>query len=189
MSNYIDGIRKEWFNMDISDPRDYAIQKIVAQLDEVFIKYESKWGIDFLQTNCSGELLQKWQVQCAKFEDAVKTKHVDNVTSLAIGFKRAFEALENDVLAQGHKTKEASYMSYKTESGQTIIIAVNNQDYSMLKILYKDSDDVLIWTLSEVANILEGKTLLNVIAAKKVISGDVNVDIDFNFKEGDEIPF
>lgn len=185
MRDIIQNHKQEWWG-GCNDPRDQEIQKMIMELDQTGIFYEGKWGVGFLQESCSGELLEKWQSQCNKFDEALKKKDVNKVRELTMGFKRAYEALEGDVLSKGYTPREAHYISYTLKSGRIIVIALNNQDMAKAQDAYRGKDNVQIWCLSEVANILDGKTLLDVVESKKSLQ--LNLEA-FDFEKGDEVKF
>lgn len=181
--------KRRWYEMDTLDVRDMEIQKIINDLDKTAIKYEQKWGIGTLQNKCSQDLLQKWHNQCDKFTEAMQRKDVDLIRILTSGFKRAYEALEKDLLGKGINPPEmGKSLIWEMQDGFKIIVCENHDDLRVLTAKYS-GQDCEIWTIKEVAEFIDKHgRLVNILENKKKQPEITNLQ-EFDFKKGDEIEF
>lgn len=168
------------------DARDLEIQKIINQLDEVAVRYEQKWGIGQLQKLCSPELLEKWMRQCEKFEDAMFKKDVDLIRDLVSGFKRAYIALEGDVLSRGNNPPDiGKSLLYEFPSGKKVVVCENHDDLRCLSAQFKGQNCEL-WTIKEIAEFIENNAVL-VNQIEKTKPTPSKEPDPFDFSIGDKI--
>ena len=159
------------------------IQRYLTRLDQVRVEYESRWGVSKLPGLISEELRGKWERQCSKLDTAAQERRVNDVAELVEGSIRAYGAMEREALARGHKMHDAEMWDVEhPESKQVYRIVKNNYDAGIsLK------DGVRVYTLVEVARILEKKDTIN--AVKDVFPDATVAKIQGKEHWNDDIPF
>ena len=157
LRQFINDNKIRWYDMEKLDERDKVIQRIMEQLDQVAVGYETKWGVGILQKYCAPALLDKWMRQCDKFKEAVWAKDVEMVRTLASGFKRAYDALECDIEKTGAFTiREVSFMASMAH-GKEVLVCASDDDARVLAGKRKGEGGVDIWTIKQVASVLASK--------------------------------
>lgn len=128
-----------------------------TRLDQVQCEYESRWGVSRLPNLVSKELKEKWDGQIAKLHKARIENNLFDVIALVEGCIRGFAVLEKEALSLGHKMHDAEMWDVKhPTSGKVYRIVKNNYDAGISL-----NDDALVYTLHEVACILESAHFLN----------------------------
>lgn len=138
---------------------DYTVEENIlryfTKLHQVEIEYESRWGIAKLPNLVSPELKAKWDTQIQKLWNAKKDNKIDDVAQLVEGCIRAYAIMEKEALGRGHKMHNVDCWDVKhPESGQVYRIVKNNYDAGI-------EEGVRVYTLQEVARILEKKDTIN----------------------------
>lgn len=187
----IENNRVKWYEVEMLDERDKEIQKIINQLDEFAVQYEIKWGVGILQKYCSPELLEKWMRQCEKFSEAMQKKDVELIRELASGFKRAYEALENDVLTSGvYEPHQAMALCYRQPDGTELIVCSSNDDARIMTAKRKGNYKTDVWTIAQVAEIIfKEHNLLKNIENSINKNNQVKEPAPFDFNIGDSTEF
>ena len=99
------------------------------------------------------------------------------------GTIRAWDALENNVRAQGIEPRNAECLEVKLESGFHLRVAKNHTEARSLS-----EGGVYIWSIKEIDRVIESEyTLVNLI--KETIPGAEleNIAETFDFKKGDKL--
>jgi hypothetical protein len=170
------------FNENLSSD-DYEIKRHLDLLDQVAIKYESKWGAGNLEHFIAPELATKWKAQREKLSQAIEGKNVLLVAELVQGSIRGYAALEQNAISMGHKHSTPDVMhATHPESGQQYIIAANNLDARQAA-----QQGARVYTLHEVVRILEIHDNLN--APKPVAKQPETTKAPMDWKQGDGLPF
>lgn len=186
MRNIIKKNKIGWPEMDSLSGTDFEMQRWIQKLDTVCNEYESRWGVSRLQTLVPYDLAQKWKAQTEKLNAAIMSSNLYDMPELVEGTIRGYAALEAAAIAQGHKPHDAP-LCWTTAlgSGKTLAIVRHNKDASLLADLKRDHPDVVVWTLEEIANIIEkDHVLVNVVKGEKPLP-DIKA---FDFTKGDKLP-
>lgn len=159
MKNVIRKHKKEWFKMIEANAVDVQIQQHIQKLDDITIKVETKWGVDRLPLLVSPETQNKWRTQWRKLNDAIINKNLNDLIGLVDGTIRGYSALEAEAIAAGHQHNTPDVWDYQhPESGRKYRFCKNLPDARAAV-----EKDVVVYSLMEVANILEGQQLVNVV--------------------------
>jgi len=105
---------KDWF-MNMT-PTQNAINKMICELDEIAIRYETVWGVYKLESLAGDVLANKVQLQVDKLNDAIQNEELDDVRGLVSGTIRMYDALEKNAIANGHKPLSPDYWEIKVGS-------------------------------------------------------------------------
>lgn len=157
-----------WPEMDYLEPGQYRIQQIIEQLDQVVIGYEKNWGVDRLPKLVSKELYDKWVKQCEKLDAAIQDGHLPLVEELAQGCVRGLSVLEADARKLGYKPHDApTAWTCAMPGGRVLVVAGNQDDAALWQANAKPEDKFVIWTIQEIANVIDSDhDLVNVLFRK-----------------------
>ena len=159
------------------------IKQSMDKLDVVSIQYEAKWGIGNLIDYANSELKEKWAKQNDKLDSAVVARNEQMVSELVDGSIKGWDALEKNAIALGHKPTEAEYWEVRLDSGFHLRICKTGIDARK-----SVADGVYVWSLSEVARVLEKDyTLINQIKDVFPEATVTEVQEPFDFKKGDNV--
>jgi len=186
MRNIIKENKKAWPMTDNSTAIEYSINQWLDKLDTKACEVESRWGVSRLERLVSFDMAQKWKRQTEKLNKAILENDLFLIPELVNGTIKGYEAMEADAVAQGHKPHDAPLAwTVGLPSGKTLAIVRHPKDASLVNDLKRDHGDVVVWTIDEIANIIEKEyTLVNVVAAKPKTMEDKA----FDFTKGDELP-
>ena len=179
----------EWFS--VMTPQQNAINKLIYELDEVAIRYETVWGVYKLESLAPDALMDKVQAQVVKLTDAIQQQDEFAVAELVQGCKRMYDALEKNAVALGHKPLDPEHWEIKVGSKIYRIVKTVSDARSLHK---PDGSGITILTLEELilAYNSSHSDFLRVAGgsvhkAQEIASGKNVAQI--NWKEGDTIPF
>jgi hypothetical protein len=159
------------------------ILRHMSRLDGVQVEYESRWGVGKLPTLISPELKEKWDRQIDKLFKAKDENRINDVIGLVDGCIRAYAIMEAEALARGHKFHDAEMWDVKhPDSGKVYRIVKNNYDAGISL-----NDGALVYTLQEVARILESTQSID--AVKSVFPDAKVVKIEEKEFFNDNLPF
>ena len=164
----------------MADEIDDEIQRIVNQLDECVSQYESKWGSDNLYGLVSDDLRIKFDSQNEKFRQAMINRDVNTIRDLAGGFKRAYAVFETYALEQGFLPSEINSLLYETKTNK-VYVGLTHNDVRKLMAKYRGQEGVKIFSMAEVASVMEKQTL----GHYKANTGETSDPFDFSV--GDKI--
>lgn len=162
------------------------IKRHIDLLDETARSYEAKWGIGNLPDMVDVELREKWDRQQDKLADAIHGGKVKEVAGLVQGSIRGYKALEDNAIGNGHTPSDPDCWDFvHPESGNHYRICKN-----ITEARAATEKEVIVYSLQEVARILEGANLMQEI--KKTFPGATvgkvgRVKVDF--VDGEEMPF
>lgn len=164
---------------------DYTVEENIlryfTRLNQVQVEYESRWGVGKLPTLVSPELKTKWDNQLTKLWKAKDDNRLADVVALVDGCIRAFDVMEKEALARGHKMHDTDKWDIKhPDSGQVYRIVKNNYDAGI-------EEGVRVYTLEEVARILESKD--NILAIKDAFPDSKVMKIEGKDFFNDNLPF
>lgn len=169
------------------DAKDYKIHRWLQRLDTVAVEYESRWGVARLHKLVPFEVAQKWDTQQAKLNAAIESGNLFDMPELVEGTIRGYAYLEAEAIKQGHKPHDAPLAwTVAMPSGKTLAIVRHEKDFALFKDASRQFGDVVVWTIDQIANIIEKEhTLVNVVkpnTVKKALE-------PFDFaKGGDALP-
>lgn len=178
-----------WLDLDNpSNATIYEIQRWLQKLDTVACEYESRWGVSRLHTLVPFDLAAKWDAQTKKLNAAIVENDLAVMPELVEGCIRGYAALERAAIAAGYKPHDAPLAwTVGLSSGQTLAIVRHPKDAALVDDLRKAHGDVVVWTLDEVARIIENDhTLVNVKAPDKKQMPELQ---PFDFTKGDAVEF
>lgn len=178
-----------WPASDNLTPDQYACNQWLDKLDEAFCEVESRWGIGRLERLVSYPMAQKWKVQMEKLNKAISENDIFTLPELVSGTIRGFVAMEADAVAQGHKPHDAPLAwTVGLPSGKTLAIVRHEKDFALFKDASNQFGDVVVWTIDQIANIIEKEyTLVNKPSVKgSTVKGETLAPFDFT--KGDDLP-
>ena len=170
-------------------PDQYYINQLLDKLDIKAAEVESRWGVERLERLVSFDMAQKWRRQMDKLNEAISESDVFTLPEIVNGTIRGYEAMEADAVAQGNQPHDAPFAwTVALPSGKTLAIVRHPKDASLMNDLKRDHGDVVVWTIDEIANIIESEyTLVN----QDSVKGEVVIpkaDAPFDFTKGDTLP-
>lgn len=178
--------KEPWPMSDNATPNEYYINQLLDRLDTVACEVESRWGVMRLELLVSHEMNLKWGRQCTRLREALLKKDAGEVAELVEGSIKGYAAMEREAVALGNKPHDAPLAwTVGLPSGSTLAIVRHPKDASLMNDLKRDHGDVVVWTIDEIANIIENEyTLVNV----KTETTKTMTPSPFNFTKGDDIP-
>lgn len=178
-----------WPASDNLTPDQYACNQWLDKLDTAFCEVESRWGVGRLEKLVSYDTAQKWKAQMEKLNKSISENDIFTLPDLVNGTVRGLSVLEADAMAQGNKPHDAPLAwTVGLPSGRTLAIVRHEKDFALFQDASKQFGDVVVWTLDQIANIIENQyTLVNVPSVK---NGDIGKTISepFDFTKGDVLP-
>lgn len=178
-----------WPMSDNITPDQYYINQLLDKLDTKACEVESRWGVARLERLVSFEMAQKWKRQMDRLNKAISENDVFTLPDIVTGTIRGYEAMEADAIAQGNKPHDAPFAwTVGLPSGKTLAIVRHPKDASLMNDLKRDHGDVVVWTIDEVANIIEKEyTLVNQDSVKNPAPA-LQPSGPFDFTKGDDLP-
>lgn len=189
MRNLIKENKIGWPMSDNITPDQYYINQMLDKLDTKAVEVESRWGVGRLERLVSFDMAQKWKRQMDKLQKAISESDVFLLPDLVNGTIKGYEAMEADAIAQGNKPHDAPLMwTVGFADGKTLAIVRHEKDKMLAKDFQKDWGDVVVWSLDEIANIIEKEyTLVNQDSVKN--AGVAKKELaPFDFTKGDDLP-
>ena len=175
-----------WPEMDQLSGTDFEMQRWIQKLDTVAAEYESRWGVSRLQTLVPHELAQKWKAQTDKLNAAIQGSNLYDMPELVEGCIRGYGALEKAAIAQGHKPHDAPFAwTVGLPSGKTLAIVRHDKDASLVNDLRRDHGDIVVWTIDEIARIIEKEHILLNVVKPSAPKTELQ---PFDFTKGDSLP-
>jgi len=186
MRNIIKENKIGWPMSDNITPDQYYINQWLDKLDTKACEVESRWGVGRLERLVSFEMAQKWNRQMERLNKAISESDAFTLPEIITGTIKGYEAMEADAIAQGHKPHDAPLAwTVAMPSGKTLAIVRHEKDFALFKDSAREFGDVVVWTIDQIANIIEKEhTLVNVIkpdAPKRELQ-------PFDFTKGDDMP-
>jgi hypothetical protein len=182
MKNIIENNLKKWNDMTNLKPDDYLINQHLYKLEQIDIAYSAKWGVDKLPRLVTSALADKWKAQNLKLAAAIRNKDHKAVIDLVNGYQRGYEALEVEAMRLGHVPAVPDVWDVSHDNGRVYRIVKN--DIDAIRCM---EDGVCVYTIKEVARILEGAQLVNHV--KDVFQGAKVVKVVADINPVEELPF
>jgi hypothetical protein len=177
--------KADWIDRNAMTPTQYAIQQWLDKFDKHLVEVESRWGVDRLHKLVSQDMVAKWSRQMDKLNAAIQSDNLDLMPDLVNGAIRGCGVMEAQAKAAGHSPHDAPLCwTVATPKGRTLAIVRHGDDAALLQ---GNGQNILIYTIEEIAAIIDGHQLVDKLAKDKTTLS-VNSD-DFDFTKGDEIIF
>lgn len=161
----------------------------IERLDEVAHQAERRWGIDRLPKLVPVDLAERFYRQKAKLDDAILGGSPADQEYEAGRMVNAWMALGAAAEAAGAAPASGRYMTAKFADGRLCVVV---EDLEAMQVYRQQHDGVgaAVWTVDEIAKVLEGFDLVN--RTKHLFEGAVVDDVrarpSFDWKRGDELP-
>lgn len=167
----------------------YYINQLLDKLDTKAVEVESRWGVARLERLVSFEMAQKWNRQMERLTKAISENDVFVLPDIVTGTIKGYEAMEADAIAQGNKPHDApTAWTVGLPSGKTLAIVRHPKDAALMNDLKRDHGDVVVWTIDEIARIVEEQyTLVNQPSVKSP-EPPLKPSEPFDFTKGDPLP-
>lgn len=179
-------LKTSWLEVENMSGTDYEIQRWIQKLDTVACEYECRWGVSRLHSLVPYELAKKWKAHEEKLNAAICDKNLYDLPELVEGAIRGYSALEAAAIAQGHKPHDAPLAwTVGMPSGKTLAIVRHSKDAALMNDLKRDHVDVVVWTVDEIARVIDGSFELSNIQRKT----ETLKPSEFDFTKGDDLPF
>jgi len=165
-------------------PVDFEMQRHIQMLDDTAIKYEAVWGNDRLPKLVPPELAAKWDSQMEKVNQAIINSDLYMMQDLSVGTVRAWEVLDKAARDAGHAPEiKDAWNVVHPDSGRRYRICKNLPDARGCA-----EEGVVVYTLEEVARILEGCQMVNAVKDTFPNANVSKVMEGFDFNKGDDVP-
>lgn len=181
-----------WPEIDNLTPAQYRINQLIGKLDDAYVSYEKLWGVGVLPTIVDKELYDKWQRQVEKLNQAIEDSDLASVEPLIDGTIRGLALLDAKAREGGHKPHDAPVAwTCAMPSGKTLVIVGTHQEAAIWQAKATPDDRYAIWTIQEVANIIDSDhTLVNVLRNKELVQNKSELkSVPFDFEKGDSLEF
>ena len=161
----------------------------IERLDEVAHQAERRWGIDRLPKLVPVDLAELFHRQRAKLNKAITSGSPADQEYEAGRMVNAWVALGAAAEAAGADPASGRYMTARFADGRLCVVV---EDLEAMQVYRQQHDGVgaAVWTLDEIARVLEGFDLVN--RTKHLFDGAVVDDVrarpSFDWKRGDELP-
>lgn len=177
--------KADWIERDNMTADDFAMQKWIDKLDRCLVEVESRWGVDTLPKLVTQTMADKWQRQMDKINAAIQSSDIAIFPELVDGAIRGCSAMEAEAKALGHNPHDAPLCwTVATPGGNTLAIVRHAKDAGLIK---NHGDDVLVWTIDELASLVDGNQLVDIVGRREIINSPPLPDFDFT--KGDSIEF
>lgn len=181
MRTIINNNKADWVDRNDMDAVNYAMQQWLDKLDTHMVEVESRWGVDRLPKLVTQATAAKWQSQCEKINKAILENDLGVFPDLVNGAIRGCGVMEAEAKMLGHTPHDAPLCwTVAMPSGKTLAVVRHHKDAALLQ----GGGEVVIWTLQEIANIIEKENTLVNLEQKK---GVELVLSPFDFSKGDEV--
>lgn len=172
-------------------------QIAIEALDEVAGQMERKWGVDRLPRLVPVDLAEKFHRQVEKLNAEITeevTAGFANVEREAQRMVNAWRALDAAAEAAGADHASAQYMTARMSDGRSLVICGDLTGMGVWRQQNPDSA-AAVWTMEEVARVLEGFDLVN--KTKHLFGGAVLEEVRVDpeklkppvvWSRGDELP-
>lgn len=171
--------KADWIERDNMTADDYAMQKWIDKLDRCLVEAESRWGADRLPKLVTQPMADKWARQMDKINTAIQSSDIAIFPELVDGAIRGCGAMEAEAKSLGHAPHDAPLCwTVITPKGNTLAIVRHAKDAMLMQGF---GDDVLIWTIDELAALVDGQILVDRLETRKAESIPLP---DFDFTKG-----
>lgn len=176
-----------WPECDAINERRRQCEKLIRQMDNLFILYERIWGVNVLPELATPELKTKWDAHCNKITDAINNSNPDLLLDLLGGLERGFLAMEKAAYAAGHKPHDVGQAwTVRMPCGAELAICATEMDARVLHANCRHKIPLVIYTLEEVANLISARgVLVNMQSEQLKLKQEKT---PFDFSKGDDIP-
>jgi hypothetical protein len=171
-----------------------AAQIAIEALDEVAHQMERKWGVGRLPRLVDVDLAQRFWAQLDKLNAACQTGMLSEQEIQAHRTRNAWMALDAAAEAAGADRASPRYLTARMSDGRLLAICASYdgmQDVVREWVQHNKGQAAAVWTIDEVAKVLEGFDLVN--RTKHLFEGAVVEDVRvkrerYNWKQGDALP-
>lgn len=147
--------RTSWPQSDDLPPDAFAINTAVERFDAMAHRMEAKWGVGRLPTLVPQEMAERWARHIEKLNAALANQDTAAVRALVDGAERGWAAMEQAAAAAGHAPLTPEVWEVRMPSNPNRVIQIVRSNAEAAEVL-RDGIDVEIWTLEEVANVIDG---------------------------------
>lgn len=182
-------LKVEWPMSDNLEPDAYRINQLIDRFDEMFVEMEKIWGVDRLPLLVSQETSDKWKRHLEKLNEAIVKKELQVVSDLIEGAKRGIKKMDQEARQRGNEPHGAPVgWTVKMPSGGVLAVVGTGNEAAVFQAMVTPDQDMHIYSLKEVANIIEALNRLPAEKREAVFKATLNPP-PFDFEKGDDIPF
>jgi len=174
-----------------------AAQIAIEALDEVARAMEVKWGVgrlDRLVAAFNPHLAQRFHTQLDKLNAACETGMLSEQEIQAHRMRNAWMALDAAAEAAGADRASPRYLTARMSDGRLLAICASYdgmQDVVREWVQHNKGQAAAVWTIDEVAKVLEGFDLVN--RTRHLFEGAVVEDVRvkrerYDWGKGDNLP-
>ena len=154
----------------IKKQNDKELHDSIMQLNTLQEEIALKWGNERIMKLISPELLVRYQRALNKYKNEYLT---GNKTELAQMMIRANKALISDVQNKGYNEISPEFIFVlHPETKQQLIICTNKDDIHIAHQKYKEKEDVIIFDINELLNVID-KNILSIKKATRKVKGTI----------------
>ncbi len=154
----------------IKKQNDKELHDSIMQLNTIQEEIALKWGTQRIMKLISPELLVRYQRALNKYKNEYLT---GNKTELAQMMIRANKALISDVQNKGYNEISPEFIFVlHPETKQQLIICTNKDDIHIAHQKYKEKEDVIIFDINELLNVID-KNILSIKKATRKVKGTI----------------
>jgi hypothetical protein len=169
-------------------PSEYAIQALLAGLDEVASGMERKWGVGRLPLLVGDLMRAKWAAQTDKLNAAIDRGFESEIKELVEGTKRGWAALDVAATEAGCRPRQREEWEFVLPSTGEVCVLVRDA----ADVVRVDPDGRMVWSLEEVGTLID-KLPDQVKAVKAAFSqsriAHIRAKNEIDWEKGDDIPF
>lgn len=168
-------------------PDQYQINQWIDKLDSLAVEYEARWGCGVLPRLVDQATALKWDRQLRKVNEAIEKNDLHTMVDLCRGMERGWAALEKEAISKGHKPHGAPVAwTVGMSNGKELAICATRNDAAMLAANGAAERKMVVWTLQEIANLIENVSSIYDPEVKKAVMPQNELP-EFDFTKGDKI--
>lgn len=175
----LNSLTTDWFKE--MTPTQNAINKLLYELDQVIIKYETLWGVYKLESLATGSLAEKVQAQIDKLIAAVEAQDINLVRQLTAGTIRMYAALEQNAIKLGAKPLPPDMWEMQIGSKVYRVVKATTDERGAAQ----EGREVV--TLEQLLNLYDNRNQ-EILDTMKRQPQALKLD-DFDFSKGDSLDF
>ena len=176
------------FGADNDNPEKLLAFQWLERLEQVGKGHEAIWGVGVLTSLAAASTRLKWDRQWSRLSAAVMAADHAATIDLAAGLVRGWGVLVAEAEAGGHKPSIGDAWECRWPSGASGALRVVRTLVEGFKTV---PEGTVVYTLEEVARIIESRQLVNVNGCSDVVENDSQIKpLSKGFFEGggEELP-
>ncbi len=143
------------------------IESAIQKYDEALSAAERVWGVDRLPYLVDADLRQRWQRGVEKLNEGIRNRDVQSVERLVDNMLKGLGKLIAAAREAGHAPLQADVWEARLKDGRVLRLVRSSSAVAD----QTDERDVVVWSLEEVARVVEANSSVNRV--KQVFPGAI----------------